>query len=165
MRKLVARLLFCGLVLTASAQPRDETIDPWIRGVFTGRSPRPLLVAEVEAWRRVEEIVRVTPDTFALIGGGESMQPLYPPGTILVLREVEFADLQSGQTAVYRNHAQRAVAHVLVAKTRDGWRARGLNNATHDNDAVSEENLIGIVFAAFAPATNAAPAGGRIAAR
>lgn len=132
--------------------------------MFTGRSPRPQLVAEPEAWRRVDEIVRTTPDTFTLVGGGESMQPLYPPGTILVLREVEFAELQPGQTAVYRNRAQRPVAHVLVAKARDGWRARGLNNAIHDPEPVVAENLIGIVFAAFTP-TPTAGAAHRIAAR
>lgn len=132
--------------------------------MFTGRSPRPQHVAEPEAWRRVDEIVRATPDTFTLVGGGESMQPLYPPGTILVLRALDFAELRPGQTAVYRNRAQRPVAHILVAKARDGWRARGLNNARHDPEAVVADNLIGVVVAAFTPLPSATGSS-RMAAR
>lgn len=150
--------------LWTSAYALDERESTWIRGVFTGRSPRPQLVAESEAWHRVDEIVRTTPDTFTLVGTGDSMQPLYPHGTILVLRETAFADLQPGQTAVYRNAARRPVAHVLIAKARDGWRARGLNNRQHDLDAVVPDNLVGVVVAAFTPIPPAT-GGIRLAAR
>lgn len=161
--RISVRLFLFGVVLATTSHAFDETRDPWIRGVFTGRSPRPLTVAESEAWRRVEEIVSTTPDTFTLVGGGQSMQPLYPPGTILVLREVDFAELRPGQTAVYRNRARRPVAHVLVTKCRDGWRIRGLNNRTHDPEALVAENFIGVVIAAFTPTPTAA--GTRVAAR
>lgn len=154
--RLSVWLFLVGAAWSTRVSAAEETRAAWIRGVFTGNSPRPQLVAESEAWRRAEEIVSTTPGTFTLVGGGESMQPLYPPGTILVLREVDFAELRSGETALYRNRAQRAVAHVLVAKCRDGWRVRGLNNATHDPEPVVSENLIGIVFAAFTPANSAA---------
>jgi hypothetical protein len=163
-RRTIFRLWLCGLALAAAAHARDETRDAWIRGVFTGNSPRPQIVAESDAWQRAEQIVRATPDAFTLVGGGVSMQPLYPPGTILVLREIEFAALRSGQTAVYRNGARRPVAHVLVAKCRDGWRVRGLNNATFDPEAVVAENLLGIVIAAFVPMPPAATTG-RLAVR
>jgi signal peptidase I len=151
------------LALVASAHAFDETRDPWIRGVFTGNSPRPLTLPESDAWRHVNELVRTTPDTFALVGSGQSMEPLYPPGTILVLRQVAFTELQRGQTAVYRNRSQRAVAHVLVVKCRDGWRVKGLNNATHDYDALVADNLVGVVVAAFTPAANSLER--RVAAR
>ncbi|WP_415908745.1 S24/S26 family peptidase [Oleiharenicola sp. Vm1] len=149
--RCAARIFLLLAAWWTSASAFDETGDAWIRGVFTGHSPRPLATSESEAWQRAGEIVGATPDTFTLVGGGESMQPLYPPGTILVLRAVGFAELRPGQTAVYRNRAQRPVAHVLIAKCRDGWRVRGLNNARHDDEAVVTENLLGVVIAAFTP--------------
>ena len=81
------------------------------------------------------------------------MQPLYPPGTVLVVKTVSFDSLRSGQTAIYLNAARRAVAHILIAKARDGWRAKGLNNSRHDMHPVREENLVGVVVAAYRPSS------------
>lgn len=151
----LARLSLLGALLAgfvSGAAAFDETSDPWIRGVFTGHSPRAVIATDAEAWREVGRIVSETPDTFALVGTGHSMRPLYPAGTILVLREVDYRDLRSGQTVVYRSQAQRAVAHVLVAKARDGWRVRGLNNRSHDGEPVVADNLVGVVIAAYLPA-------------
>ena len=47
--------------------------------------------------------------------------------------------------------ARKIVAHVLVAKVRDGWRVAGLNNRDHDMEPVSAANLVGVVIAAFQP--------------
>lgn len=142
-------LVILGVQLSAHAY--DETRDPWIRGVFTGLSPRPERASEPEAWRAAIELVNRTPGAFILVGGGRSMQPLYPAGTLLVIRETPYSDLRSGQTVVYRNKNYRAVGHTLVAKARDGWRARGLNNRIHDMEPVVADNLIGVIIAAYTP--------------
>jgi len=134
-----------------SARTYDETRDPWIRGVFTGLSPRPERASEPEAWRAAIDLVSRTPGAFILVGGGRSMQPLYPPGTLLVIRETPYTDLRPGQTVVYRNKSYRAVGHTLVTKARDGWRVRGLNNQIHDMEPVVAENLIGVIIAAYTP--------------
>ncbi len=86
-----------------------------------------------------------------LVGGGESMQPLYAPGTILVMQRCAYGKLERGQTALYRNQAGNVVARVLIAKARDGWRVAGLNNRIHDMEPVLERNLVGVVIAAFRP--------------
>ena len=52
---------------------------------------------------------------------------------------------------LYRNRQQRVVAHVLVARGRDGWRVQGLNNPTHDMEPIRAENLVGVVIAAYQP--------------
>lgn len=143
-------LILAGLSAPLSAQ-FDETRDPWIRGVYTGNSPRVRPLPEAEAWRQAIDVVDATPGAFILVGTGRSMQPLYPAGTILVLRDGDYRDLRSGQTVVYRNRERRAVGHVLVAKARDGWRVRGLNNHTHDPEPVVDDNLVGVVVAAFQP--------------
>jgi hypothetical protein len=146
--------LFVGwlvLIAVCHARPTDELGDPWIRGIFTGKSPRAVVLAETDAWRRAGELAGITSGAFVLVGGGESMLPLYAPGTILVLRQCSYEKLERGQTALYRNRTGKVVAHVLIAKARDGWRVAGLNNRIHDMEPVRAENLVGVVIAAFQP--------------
>ncbi|MFI5336860.1 MAG: hypothetical protein ACHQ5A_08755 [Opitutales bacterium] len=144
-------LLGCLLLILSVTARLPAAEDPWIHGVYTGRSPRPVELSERDAWLRASECAGRNHGAFVLVGCGESMQPLYPPGTILVLQTVPYARLQPGQTVLYRNRENRTVAHVLVARTRDGWRITGLNNPTHDMEPVHAGNLVGVVIAAFLP--------------
>ncbi len=128
-----------------------ESDKPWIRGVFTGKSPRAVRLPETDAWQHASAMAERAPNAFVLVGSGLSMQPLYAPGTILVLQRFPYELLEPGQTVLYRNQARKVVAHVLVAKARDGWRVAGLNNHRHDMEPVRVENLVGVVIAAFQP--------------
>jgi hypothetical protein len=149
MRRALLRLGLLTVLLTG-ADAREADAE-WIRGVYTGESPRPVVTSEPEAWRQASAIADHTPGAFVLVGSGHSMQPLYTPGTILVLRQLPFEELKRGQTVLYRSKAEKIVAHILVAKARDGWRARGLNNRIHDMEPVQTDNLVGVVVAAFKP--------------
>jgi hypothetical protein len=140
-----------GLLFVGTMAGAKEIDNAWIRGVFTGKSPRVVALAESAAWQHASTLAEHAPDSFVLIGSGQSMQPLYAPGTILVLQRFPFELLERGQTVLYRNHARHIVAHVLVGRTRDGWRVAGLNNPSHDMEPVSAENLVGVVIAAFQP--------------
>ncbi len=146
-----ASCLWVGLLLAGSVGATQETDDPWIRGIFTGKSPRAVRMTETDAWHRASIIAERAPDSFVLVGSGRSMQPLYTPGTILVLQQFPYELLERGQTVLYRNQARKIVAHVLVAKARDGWRVAGLNNRSHDLEPVQADNLVGVVIAAFQP--------------
>jgi hypothetical protein len=139
------------LFLSGCVGVARETDEMWIRGVFTGKSPRPVAVPETVAWQRASTLADHTFRAFVLVGSGESMEPLYAPGTILVMQHCAYEKLQPGQTALYRNQAGKIVAHVLVARARDGWRATGLNNRSHDMEPVVAENFVGVVIAAFQP--------------
>lgn len=139
-------LLLSGLVGVAR-----ETDNAWIRGIYTGHSPRPVTAPGTEAWQHASEVAELTPHAFVLVGSGESMQPLYAPGTILVIQQCAYDLLQPGQTALYRTSHGKVVAHVLITRARDGWRTTGLNNRIHDMEPVVAENLVGIVIAAFQP--------------
>jgi len=123
----------------------------WIRGVYTGASPRPIVTHAANAWREASALANRTDRAFVLVGSGASMRPLYGPGTIMVLRQIPYARLQRGQTVLYRNQHQKIVAHVLIAHARDGWRARGLNNPQHDMEPIQENNYVGVVIAAYQP--------------
>ena len=157
--------LLAGLLLGAGLMGgTPETDDPWIRGVFTGKSPRAVALDETNAWQHASVVAEHAPNSFVLVGSGQSMQPLYAPGTILVLQRFPFELLERGQTVLYRNQANKVVAHVLVAKTHDGWRVAGLNNRGHDMEPVREANLVGVVIAAFQPLPGPAPVHTRVAA-
>ena len=145
------------LLAAGPAHATDELKDAWIRGVFAGKSPRPVVLPEPDAWRQAHALARCTADAVVLVGSGASMQPLYQPGTILVVQSMPYEKLERGQTAFYRNQTGQVVAHVLITKARDGWRVAGLNNRIHDLEPVVAENLLGVVIAAFRPVT-ASPA-------
>ncbi len=144
-------LCVCLLAATATHAAKSELDNPWIRGIFTGKSPRPVVTSEPEAWQQASQLAENTDGAFVLVGGGESMQPLYQPGTILVLQSLPYTALQPGQTALYRNKANKIDAHVLVTKARDGWRAIGLNNRIDDMEPVCADNLVGVIIAAYQP--------------
>lgn len=147
-----AALLLAVIFLPVAAHGSTrETQEAWIRGIYTGESPRPVSAAPAEAWEKARQLAEHTPRAFVLVGSGRSMQPLYSPGTILVLQQLPFAKLKRGQTVLYRNQADKIVAHVLVARGRDGWRAQGLNNRIHDMEPIHSENLVGVVLAAYSP--------------
>lgn len=140
-----------GLLFLGSWGQAKEADEAWIRGIFTGKSPRVIALAETEAWQRASTMAERAPNSFVLVGSGRSMQPLYTPGTILVLQQFPFELLERGMTVLYRNQASKVVAHVLVARARDGWRTAGLNNSQHDMEPVSAANLVGVVIGAFQP--------------
>ncbi len=150
------QILLAGAIAgTLPAHAEPEPI--WIGGVYAGKSPRAIPLPASVAWQCACALLNKEPRTFVVVGHGESMQPLYAPGTLLVLRAVSYDELQPGQTAVYRNQSQQAIAHVLVAKARDGWRVAGVNNATHDMEPVIATNLVGVVIAAYQPLPEAVP--------
>lgn len=134
------------LAFTASALSED-----YIRGVYCKASPEPVVVPRSAAWDYARSLARATPGASLSVGNGDSMHPLYPSGTILVVAPRAFPTLERGMSVIYRNRKDRAVCHVLVAKVSDGWRITGLGNEAHDSDGVREDNLIGVVVAAVTP--------------
>jgi hypothetical protein len=152
MFRLAARWTMMGFILWSGCISAAREVDgTWIRGVFTGRSPRAVSLPETVAWQQAGTLAERAPNSFVLVGSGQSMQPLYTPGTILVLQQFPYELLEPGQTVLYRNHARKIVAHVLVTRAQDGWRVAGLNNRRHDMEPVLPDNLVGVVIAAFQP--------------
>ena len=145
------------LMFSAVIGLAGETSGAWIHGIYTGDSPRPVVTAETEAWQQASALAENTFTAFVLVGSGRSMHPLYGPGTILVMRKPPYGELKRGQTVLYRTKEQKVVAHLLVAKVRDGWRVQGLNNSTHDMEPLSPDNFVGVVIAAFQPTTTGRP--------
>jgi hypothetical protein len=106
-------------------------------------------VQTIQAWKDAEMLAARDPGRTAFVGGGTSMNPVYGDNTMLVAVPIDFKDLQAGMYVVYLNRNNRRVAHRLVAKESKGWRAQGLNNPEEDNDLVTPENLIGVIYASL----------------
>ena len=77
------------------------------------------------------------------------MSPVYGDNTLLVINPIKYEDLKPGMTVAYVNSHGMRVVHKLVSKTKGGWYVIGLNNARVDEDLVTPENLIGVVYASF----------------
>lgn len=104
-----------------------------------------------QAWKDAEALAALDPDRLTVIGSGASMKPVYGENTVLVLQKVEFESLREGMNVAYRNEAGRVVLHRLIKRESPrSWRARGLNNPHEDRERVTPENLLGVVYAAFA---------------
>jgi len=127
--------------------------------------PNPVLsppVAEISEnpWSEAERLSASVPNSTLMVGHGASMLPLYPSGTVLVLQALQWDHLRAGMTVVYYKAPDTPfamVAHVLKAKDGPSWETQGLNTDQPDDVAVTRENYIGTVVAAFRRATPASP--------
>lgn len=107
-------------------------------------------VTRSQAWRDAEAVASMEPGRLTVIGAGDSMRPIYGENTVLVLQKVPYSELTAGMNVAYMNEAGRVVLHRLVVQDAQGWRAVGLNNDYEDRERVRPDNLLGIVYAAFA---------------
>ena len=110
-------------------------------------------VGRMQAWKDAEAVVAMGKGRMTVIGAGDSMLPVYGEGTVLVLSTINFAELKAGMQVAYMNKGGREVVHVLVSyeDSSHGWLVRGLNNEAEDYARVTRDNLIGVVYASFAP--------------
>ena len=112
--------------------------------------PPSVAVSRSQAWKDAEALAAQDPRRMTVIGSGDSMRPVYGENTVLVLQKVPFETLEAGTNVAYRNRSGRIVLHRLVEQVGSGWRVVGLNNEDEDAERVRPDNLIGIVYAAFA---------------
>jgi hypothetical protein len=113
-------------------------------------TPQVSLVAHGEEMSRAEAAAAQIPGAAVFWGVGESMEPLYPSNTAVVVAPRPFKHLKKGMTVIYVNRRGRMVAHALTGDLPKGWIAQGVNNDKEDDDLVTEENLVGIVVLAYA---------------
>lgn len=80
---------------------------------------------------------------------GDSMEPVLQEGTVILLRRIEFSELEVGMDVAYSNRRGEQVIHQLVRKRGNGWVAKGINNPREDPDLVTADNLIGVLYGIF----------------
>lgn len=150
-RRLISALLF---ILGCSCFAPPLLAAPKIKATYIAGnyvlSPAAEFTASSTARLKAYHVATTIPGGYVVEGRGHSMQPLYQSGTLLVVKPTPFEELTRGMSVVFRSR-NRSITHVLVAKTKDGWRTTGLNNRRHDYLCVNSENIRGVVVAAFTP--------------
>lgn len=119
--------------------------------VVLDNSPRPECVAASDAWKLAEACAAGLVGGDVMLGQGDSMLPLYPDRTVIVVQRQEMSELRPGMTVVFIGDSGRPVAHTLVAKTSRGWTAKGVGNSYLDRTTVRVQNYVGTVVRAFMP--------------
>lgn len=130
-----------GAAPVAAAQPAP---------VMGGKATPSANVSKLQAWKDAEMIASLGEGRLEVVGTGDSMAPVYGENTILVISRIAFEALQPGMTIAYTNQRGHRVVHQLFAKDQRGWRIQGFNNEVEDQDRVTRENLIGVVYASLA---------------
>ena len=78
---------------------------------------------------------------------GTSMEPILTKNTIIVVRPIDFDDLEAGMNVGYLNSDGDRVLHQLVRPAgKNAWVAKGINNAREDTDKVTRRNLLGVLY-------------------
>jgi hypothetical protein len=78
---------------------------------------------------------------------GTSMEPVLTKNTIIIVRPIDFDDLEAGMTVGYLNKNGEKVLHQLVRRAGpDSWVAKGINNAREDKERVTRKNLMGVLY-------------------
>jgi hypothetical protein len=113
------------------------------------QTPSSILVPAGQQWSRAEAAAAEVPGATAFWGVGESMEPLYPDRTAIVVAPVAFAELRKGMTVVYMTSRGRMVAHSLTGDLPKGWIAQGISNAREDDELVTRHNLVGVIVEAY----------------
>lgn len=151
----LARPTYCTLIRTGTLG--SVVLALLISGCRLSDLPQPSMSPAVtlvprDAWKEAERAAAKVPGSTVVVGHGRSMEPLYPPGTILVLQPVGWKNLHAGMTALYKCDAEapyQLVAHVLLAREHDSWLAQVLANRAPDLVRLTPDNYVGIVVAAF----------------
>jgi signal peptidase I len=118
-------------------------------------TPAPKLVADGLQMNEAEKHAAARPGAVAFYGVGRSMEPLYAPKTAIVVEPIAYDDIKKGMTLVYRKANGGLVAHSVIDEDRRGYVVQGVNNDEPDAVSVNENNLVGVITAAYAAtATN-----------
>jgi hypothetical protein len=102
-----------------------------------------------QAWSDAKAVAARGSGRMPAVGTGTSMQPVYGDNTLLVISPIAYEQLRPGMIVAYRNRRGVRVVHRLVIKLADGWRIMGLNNDRIDDELVTPQNLIGVIYASF----------------
>ena len=78
---------------------------------------------------------------------GRSMEPLLPENTVVLIRPIEFDELEAGMIVGYMMRDGSRVIHKLIRRAgSDAWIAKGINNPSEDKERVTRENLLGVLY-------------------
>ena len=123
-------------------------------------SPAAVQTAD-DPWQQAQTIAQGLPNAWCVKGQGNSMQPLYPDGTVMVLQKLAWDQLTPGMTVVYGadpNNLFNLGCGTIVKKAAvESWTVRELLNSRPETMTVTTDNYIGTVVAAVHGRASARP--------
>ncbi|MBI2512430.1 MAG: signal peptidase I [Opitutae bacterium] len=148
LRYAALTLAVVALTLSASAGIKS----PRLLTKIAQNTPAPVIVDKGSEMKLAEKSAKENGGT-ALWGIGHSMEPLYAPGTAVVVKEIGYDDIKKGMTLVYRKANGGLVAHSVIDEDRRGYVVQGVNNDEPDAVSVNEKNIVGVIVAAYSANT------------
>ncbi|MFP4069664.1 MAG: hypothetical protein ACLFVC_05720 [Opitutales bacterium] len=88
---------------------------------------------------------------------GDSMDDYFGDNSLILVQPATLADVQVGMMIVYRSTGGELISHKVVQHDGEGVRTQGVSNRNLDPEPVTDDRIVGIIFAVFHAAD--APAG------
>jgi signal peptidase I len=142
----LAALTLAAVAFTVSAAAGIKS--PRLLARIAQHTPAPVIVEKGNEMKLAEQEAAKVGGT-ALWGIGSSMEPLYAPGTAVVVKPMNYNDIKKGMTVVYRKSNGRYVAHSVIGEDARGYIVQGVNNQEPDEISVNEKNMVGVITAAY----------------
>jgi signal peptidase I len=114
-----------------------------------------------KALRDAEMIAALNPDWSVQRTEGNSMGDFFGDNSLIVVQTAKLADIRVGMMVVYRSTEGELISHKVIAHNGTTLRTTGVTNWGADPEPVTEDMLVGAVFAVFH--TAGAPSGQIIA--
>jgi signal peptidase I len=86
------------------------------------------------------------PGTILARTSGQSMEPAFHDGWILLIMPTQWEDLQVGQVVAYKNRQGVLIVHRLTHSYGESWLIQGDNNPVPDAEQVTRKNLVGVIY-------------------
>jgi hypothetical protein len=130
-------------------------VDIWPSGCkksYVAMSPIAMEVPADKVWSAAQYYASLRADEMVVKGEGTGMEPLYRPGTVMVIQTQPYGTLREGMSVMYNEEGGNRVVHFLLKRNPAGWTTLGLNQGDVEDDvAMTEKNYIGVVVMAFTP--------------
>ena len=114
-----------------------------------------------KALKDAEMIASLSSDWSVKRTSGTSMGEFFGDNSLIIVQKASLSDIRVGMMVVYRSSEGELISHKVIGHNGSSLRTTGVTNWSVDPESVTEDMLLGAVFAVFH--TSGAPAGPALA--
>jgi signal peptidase I len=96
-----------------------------------------------------ERIAAMNPGWSVQRTSGRSMGQFFGDNSFVIVQDSKLSEIHVGMMVVYRSAQGELICHQVIAKNGDTLRTKGVTNSVEDPAPVTENMLVGAVFAVF----------------